>query len=392
MVMRLKPNECWIWHGIGAAGLSLLGGIGSAVFSSNSSKSQINAQKEENQKNRDFNAEQASLARQYNTEMVQADRAYNDPNSVIDRLRAAGIHPALAYTQGTGINNVGVGSTGSQASANGSVGTSLPDYSGLARTGTSVASAIESIAGAQQKQALSALTAKETKWYDEVTRTGLLDTQAGIRLKGTMADLNVAERVETLQNVTNLEALYEETLARIENWDTDTLYKYRKAEAQDIDNAIRDSTMQYEIQMIKDKAKITTWQAEYAAKFFYWQMRAEQAKAHESEALADFYTQEAEKARRYIKEVLPVEFDKQTREYQWLADNTNTRMWIGLGLDVLGGMVDIANIKKLLFGTTDEEMVIDAGSSLDVNTKDRHGNKERRQSHERTTRRVRKRG
>ena len=89
--------------------------------------SQLSAQSEENQKNRDWQTEQAELARQYNTsereatqawseKMIQEQNEYNSPVQQAQRLRAAGINPSIAM----GYNGVTSVSASPQSSSPGS--------------------------------------------------------------------------------------------------------------------------------------------------------------------------------------------------------------------------------------------------------------------------------
>lgn len=154
---NLSSRFCSLWVASAIeAGASLLGGLFSSGLSSGSSKAQIKAQKEENQKDRDFNSAQSAIARQfssdeaqkardYNTEMVNDQRNYDSASSQVQRLKEAGLNPNLIYQQ-LGNSSVGVGSTSMQgspsaASHSGSVGTSLPDYSALANIGLTMAQA-----------------------------------------------------------------------------------------------------------------------------------------------------------------------------------------------------------------------------------------------------------
>ena len=125
---------------IGAAG-SLLGGIFSSNQSVKNQKMAIEAQRQENEKNRVFNAEQAELARQYNTSMWNAQNDYNDPSAVQQRLSKAGIHPALAYTSGQTMGSISMGNTGAQASSSGGISTPLADFSGIRDAANNSASA-----------------------------------------------------------------------------------------------------------------------------------------------------------------------------------------------------------------------------------------------------------
>lgn len=81
----------------------------------------IDAQKEENEKDRAYNAEQAKLQREFQLSSYELARddsySYNDPSAVMGRLAKAGINPAMYYEgAGTGIVQANVG-TGSAATS-----------------------------------------------------------------------------------------------------------------------------------------------------------------------------------------------------------------------------------------------------------------------------------
>lgn len=105
------------WAGFG---LQAASGIGSLI----SGNKQQKAQERENEKNRQFNAEQARLNREFQRSESRYNLAYqaqyNSPAAQVQRLKDAGLNPALAY----GNSNTGMVSaqsaSGSQASASGS--------------------------------------------------------------------------------------------------------------------------------------------------------------------------------------------------------------------------------------------------------------------------------
>lgn len=79
------------------AGASLIGNIvGSTQQHSNIDK-QIAAQREENQKNRDWNKAMAEQANKWSIEQWNRENAYNTPANVMERLRAGGVNPDLFY-------------------------------------------------------------------------------------------------------------------------------------------------------------------------------------------------------------------------------------------------------------------------------------------------------
>lgn len=187
--------------GIISGALSLLGGIGSSAMSYGASQDQLRQQKEENEKNRRFNAEQADLARQYNTAMIDKQNAYNDPSAVMSRLLKAGIHPALAYTNGSGISNLGVGSTGMAASSSGSIGTSLPDFSGIRDAGVSMSQAIDLAEGAELKRVTAGLTEKEVEYFDKTKEKEFSVMDSTVLVNRGNYELSKMERAQIAKNI-----------------------------------------------------------------------------------------------------------------------------------------------------------------------------------------------
>ncbi|PWM08129.1 MAG: hypothetical protein DBY02_04685 [Coprobacter fastidiosus] len=83
------------------AGSSLIGSIAGAIGQNKLINQQIEAQKRENQLNREYNLMLARQQNQWNLEQWQRENDYNSPTSQMARLRAAGLNPDLMYGQGT---------------------------------------------------------------------------------------------------------------------------------------------------------------------------------------------------------------------------------------------------------------------------------------------------
>lgn len=89
-------------------GLPSLLGFGADMIQTSSANSwnrkNIEFQREENQKNRDYNHAEAELARNFQAdfarEMFEKTTQYNSPANQVSMLRAAGLNPALAYSGG----------------------------------------------------------------------------------------------------------------------------------------------------------------------------------------------------------------------------------------------------------------------------------------------------
>lgn len=65
---------------------------------------QLNAQKEENQKNRDFNLMLAQMQNEWNQNQWERENEYNTPLNQMKRFKEAGLNPDLIYGQGTSGN------------------------------------------------------------------------------------------------------------------------------------------------------------------------------------------------------------------------------------------------------------------------------------------------
>lgn len=83
---------------LGAAG-SFITGLFSAKKQNKNIDKQIAAQKEENQKNRDWNLNLAHQQNAWNIEQWNRENAYNSPAAQMARFRDAGLNPDLAYGQ-----------------------------------------------------------------------------------------------------------------------------------------------------------------------------------------------------------------------------------------------------------------------------------------------------
>lgn len=221
------------WYGVGSSAVGVLGGIASSILSNNAVNKQIKAQQAENEKNRLYNAEQARLARQYNTQMVAQQRAYDSPSALMARLKEAGIHPALAYSNGMPPQDFGIGSTSAQANSVGAVGTGLPDFSGIGNLGNTLANSLTSSAEADYKNTLSRYTEEQIKYYGDIAK-------GQIQLMGSETLVNLAKKDWTLEDKDRI-VQYSKNLAQEE--------KNLKAT---YDNLIKDGTLKKILRLLNN--------------------------------------------------------------------------------------------------------------------------------------------
>lgn len=80
-----------------SGGASLAGNIIGAIQGNKNIDKQIAAQREENQKNRDWNRSMAELANRWSIEQWHRENEYNLPANVMARLREGGVNPDLFY-------------------------------------------------------------------------------------------------------------------------------------------------------------------------------------------------------------------------------------------------------------------------------------------------------
>lgn len=192
------------------AGGSLLSGISNYATQSANQSMLLGASAEENAKQRQFAAQQASIANQRNmqnwatqfeaqkqaaNEMFDKANAYNTPQAVVQRLMEAGFNPA-AYFSGAGQSGLSVPSLSAPSS---SPGSAVPGSSGnmafsINPIGLDFTKAFEGISSAYEKFASAADKSSSAR-----RTTQLL----GAELKLYMEKANNVELLNTFQSLEN---------------------------------------------------------------------------------------------------------------------------------------------------------------------------------------------
>lgn len=152
------------------AGSALVGGAANAVIGNNLNKKNRAFYREMTEYQNQFNAEQAQLAFQRQRELYdyQFDKesAYNDPRAQMQRMRAAGLNPALLYGSG-------VGDAGSVAAAPSAVGSASAASANPPQMQNYLTPAIESLSTVAQALSdinLKGATTEKTKADTELSR------------------------------------------------------------------------------------------------------------------------------------------------------------------------------------------------------------------------------
>lgn len=85
-------------------GLGFVSGLAGNISANKNIDKQIAAQREENEKNREYNLNLAKMQNQWNLDQWNRENAYNTPAAQRARLAAAGMNPDLAYGEGVSAN------------------------------------------------------------------------------------------------------------------------------------------------------------------------------------------------------------------------------------------------------------------------------------------------
>lgn len=95
---------------------SLIGSAIGALANNANTQNAINANKQSQQENREYNLNLARMQNRWNLEQWQREADYNSPAAYRARLKAAGMNPDLAYGNVQGVAPASAGMTSGQAS------------------------------------------------------------------------------------------------------------------------------------------------------------------------------------------------------------------------------------------------------------------------------------
>lgn len=237
ILVRDAPTLSVAWIGSAiTAGASLIGGLFGNKSQNKNIDKQIAAQKEENQKNREYNLMLAQKQNAWNVEQWERENAYNDPQAQLDRMRKAGINPDLAV--GGGYQNTSASSPVMTAGA----ASTAQDMSVLGQRptlGQAIQSALhDSMLGAQidnikanteKTRNEASILASDAKFRDAINQGTLDMTNSTIRLNNSNIQLNDSQISKLRSECSKLDAEtknvvleYDKIRASISNLDAST--------------------------------------------------------------------------------------------------------------------------------------------------------------------------
>lgn len=214
---------------------SLVSGAGQAVVGQNLNRKNRRFYEQMTQQQNAFNSQQAQLAYQRSKDLYdyQFDKesAYNSPLAQMQRMRAAGLNPALMY--GSGVGDAGSVSAapsgvGSATAANPSPPQMTDYFSPAIQSAMNVASTLSKIGvNSSQKKNLDAntdLTKNNSKKVQKETETLVytLEKMLPAQYRGviadvqkTLSDMQISQRVSTAQ-IAELQAKVKDILANVQ--------------------------------------------------------------------------------------------------------------------------------------------------------------------------------
>lgn len=182
--MAIDPGTATLATG----GLSLISGLFGSRMSNKSVRRSINAAKEINQinnefnasealKNRDFQTSEREASQQWNLDQWNRENAYNDPSAQRARMEAAGFNPYnMNIDAGSASTSGAQSSPGSGSQASASQVPSLPAYTGYTADFQNVASGIAQIGSAIS----SGIDARLTSVYgDDLMKANIMSKIGG---------------------------------------------------------------------------------------------------------------------------------------------------------------------------------------------------------------------
>lgn len=220
-------------------------------------------QTNENEKNRQFNAEQAQLQRQFQLDVMHEQMAYNDPSAYMSRLKAAGINPNLAVGGLSG--TAPSAGSGSSASFSGSI--TRPDL--IDPLYFSQRRLLES--QANKNDAEAARTSAETPWIDKLNQSLIELQRSGVDLNLSVSDLNDKSGFKLLAEIDNLKA----TLSNLKDMHSINLHDINIKESQ---AKFADSLNEATLRKLTSEYQINEKQLFYMGSLLAMQLKESQSK------------------------------------------------------------------------------------------------------------------
>lgn len=278
---------------LGSGGLGFAGSVFNSIVGNNYNKQALKVQQQENQKNRDFNAREAALARQYGLDVMHEQQEYNSASSQVQRLVQAGLNPALAYGQ---ISDGSVSSpAASAASSNGAL-SPLP-YQGF--DPLSASSAALNFAKAKEAES----SAREKYWngtnletfskYADSLYSGQVEVNGSVvAYNGAQTKFTQQEEKQSFEMTKNLMKATDELQQRIDESKARISVLNEEKQIKHIEAAFKSEEMRAAIRKLSADAGLSEQQATIAVAVGLAQIGVYEADALQKTYLSKLYNEQ----------------------------------------------------------------------------------------------------
>lgn len=344
---------------VGSLAGSALGAL-SGIFTS---KASLQAQREENEKNRQHNLKLAQLQNEWNQALYDKNNEYNKPVNEISRLREAGINTDLFYG-GIGSRSPavapemtsGMGSSGSVSPLQNPVDSAaITNSLAQARYYDSLSKKNDS--ETENNSVLNDILSNDAKWRDAIN-SGKVDLQ-GVQIKVGNANSDYTrEKIREIEPTINqINALTEQARSTVDNLDSQTILNDIEAQfrAPKLLSEIRNISASSELSEFEVKRGLTLLTQEYLNLQADTSYKSQAAKTSSAEADLKRQLSFTESDKRSLYRKLGINYDASTQQIVFnLSQDKKFQSWersvnIAQGCarafkDVLQGLVSAGNV------------------------------------------------
>lgn len=298
-----------------------IGNAISGVFGTINANKSIAAQKEENQKTREYNLSLAKLQNQWNIDQWQRENQYNTPAAQMARFKAAGLNPDLIYGQSNTGGQIS-GSLTSGAPANPADIGSL-----LSQKGNNISKAYGALGDAMMELPMYREELRAKRLDNDLKQQQLFNSDLDSAFNAFISnssfnpqDLETALKGKLTPRQRRYLMDLWKTSKDIENVDEDT-----KAKA--LDNRIKDASFDSLVSKIETEAKISNSNARYLAATFLARVSQTQNSAELSKLQKEY----------------------QANKNEWM-DFDRFAPIVLQSADILGDFINVKNLLKNIIG------------------------------------------
>lgn len=224
-----------------SGGLNTAAGLATSLISQSQ-------QRKENDKNRRFNAQQAQLNRDFQSQMFDRSNAWNSPAAQVNRLRSAGLNPALMY-QGSSFGQPAVAPSGAQGSSgsSGLPGIQAPNYEGAL-----MQAQIDNIrADTENKKADNGRLLSDSLWADLKNKGEVELNDSTVLVNKQLFENYKDENSNIKQELLNLRTANDKMMAEIDNLKANTSNINEDTISKQIANRYADDTYKAQLDNIR---------------------------------------------------------------------------------------------------------------------------------------------